>query len=485
MSDKDWTDLGNGIRDMVDDAVKSQDFRKLNENICRTVTDGLDNISRSIKKNLGYGDPHGPYQNNNGQWGPHYTNGPGVPPGQPQGPNPAGPFPNNGAGNWRQGNGANPGPGNPVQGNPGQAGAWGPQNGVPYGNNTPGQWQYNRPPQNAAGTAVQNAFSSARNSLMQHPLYAKTFGSQAGGTALSAVGFTIAGCSAVGILITALVGLASTWVGGMSVAIAILAVVLGGSSIMAWKGTSILGRVKRFRKYVDGLKGRTYCSVRELAEAVGKNEKYVRNDLQKLIKMGWFKQGHMDRMGTCLIVSHETYKQYEETQLRLDERQKQESARELEMKKATDGLSGEVKEMIRTGNEYIIQIKKSNDAIKGEEISEKISHMQMIVEKIFQRVKEHPEFAPDLHKFMEYYLPTTVKLLDAYEELDKQPVQGENITNGKGEIEKTLDTLNVAFEKLLDSLFEDTAWDVATDISVLHTMLAQEGLTESGMKAKD
>lgn len=69
MSDKDWTDLGNDIRDMVDDAVKSQDFRKLNENICRTVTDGLDNISRSIKKNLGYGDPHGPYQNNNGQWG--------------------------------------------------------------------------------------------------------------------------------------------------------------------------------------------------------------------------------------------------------------------------------------------------------------------------------------------------------------------------------------------------------------------------------
>ena len=51
MSDKDWTDLGNDIRDMVDDAVKSQDFRKLNENICRTVTDGLDNISRSIKKN--------------------------------------------------------------------------------------------------------------------------------------------------------------------------------------------------------------------------------------------------------------------------------------------------------------------------------------------------------------------------------------------------------------------------------------------------
>ena len=209
-------------------------------------------------------------------------------------------------GGWRQGNAAGPGQGAAPQGNPGQAGSWGRQGGIPYGNNPSGQWQYNRPAQNGPGTSVQNAFSSARNSLMQHPLYAKTFGSQAGGTALSAVGFTVAGCSAVGILIIALVGLASTWVGGMSVAIAVLAVVLGGSSLMAWKGTSILGRVKRFRKYVDGLKGRTYCSVKELAEAVGKNEKFVRNDLQKLIKIGWFKQGHMDRLGTCLIVSHET-----------------------------------------------------------------------------------------------------------------------------------------------------------------------------------
>ena len=54
----------------------------------------------------------------------------------------------------------------------------------------------------------------------------------------------------------------------------------------------------------------------------------------------------------------------------------------------------------------------------------------------------------------------------------------------KQEIEKTLDTLNVAFEKLLDSLFQDTAWDVSSDVSVLHTMLAQEGLTEEDFKQK-
>ena len=83
---------------------------------------------------------------------------------------------------------------------------------------------------------------------------------------------------------------------------------------------------------------------------------------------------------------------------------------------------------------------------------------------------------------MDYYLPTTMKLLEAYEELDVQPVQGENIISSKKEIEDTIDTLNIAFEKLLDSLFQDTAWDVSSDISVLHTMLAQEGLTEDGLK---
>ena len=64
----------------------------------------------------------------------------------------------------------------------------------------------------------------------------------------------------------------------------------------------------------------------------------------------------------------------------------------------------------------------------------------------------HPEVAPDLQKMMNYYLPTTSKLLDAYRELDKQPIAGENISNTKAEIEQTVDTLNVAFEKLLDSL---------------------------------
>ena len=102
--------------------------------------------------------------------------------------------------------------------------------------------------------------------------------------------------------------------------------------------------------------------------------------------------------------------------------------------------------------------------------------MEMLIQKIFERVKEDPDSLDDISRMMEYYLPTTVKLLEAYLQLCSQPVQGENIRSSRMEIEQTLDTLNDAFEKLLDSLFEDVAWDVSSDISVLHTMLAQEGL---------
>ena len=144
-------------------------------------------------------------------------------------------------------------------------------------------------------------------------------------------------------------------------------------------------------------------------------------------------------------------------------------------------LSPEVQKVIEAGDEYVKKIREANDAIPGEEISAKIYRMETLVDRIFDRVEQKPDTVGDIRKLMEYYLPTTIKLLEAYEELDAQPVQGENIISSKQEIEKTLDTLNAAFEKLLDDLFQDTAWDLSSDISVLNTMLAQEGLTEDGL----
>ena len=109
----------------------------------------------------------------------------------------------------------------------------------------------------------------------------------------------------------------------------------------------------------------------------------------------------------------------------------------------------------------------------------------MLVDRIFDRVEENPQSVSDIRKLMEYYLPTTIKLLEAYEQLDRQPVDGENIQTAKREIEATLDTLNTAFEKLLDDLFQDTMWDVSSDISVLNTMLAQERGRNEKIKSQE
>ncbi len=106
-----------------------------------------------------------------------------------------------------------------------------------------------------------------------------------------------------------------------------------------------------------------------------------------------------------------------------------------------------------------------------------------MIGKIFDYVELHPDQLPEIRKFMEYYLPTTLKLLEAYKEFDSQPVQGGNISSAKKKMEKALDTINLAFENLLDNLFEDAAMDISTDISVLNTLLAQEGLTEKDLKS--
>ena len=253
---------------------------------------------------------------------------------------------------------------------------------------------------------------------------------------------------------------------------------------MLGSGISGLGRISRFKKYLRVLGNRTYCDFDTLSGAVGRSVKFVRRDIKKMIDKGWFLEGKTDREETCLITSKETYHQYEETRKSLEQRTEEAKCLKQKEEKSKANLTPEVQEVLEKGEEYIRKIHASNDAIPGEEISAKIARMEEIVQRIFQRAEAHPEIVPDLKKMMDYYLPMTVKLLDAYEDMDSQPVQGENITSSKKEIEATLDTLNEAFAKLLDSVFQDTAWDISSDISVLQTMLAQEGLTGNDFRKK-
>lgn len=264
-------------------------------------------------------------------------------------------------------------------------------------------------------------------------------------------------------------------------AVSSLAFLLGGSTLIG-SGVGTLKKIGRFKAYCKALGQKTVCALETLARAVGKTEKYVCKDVQKMIHSGLFREGHMDKEQTRLITSNETFREFEHNRLLLEQRQKAEA--EAKQRRQASPHSPQVRDVLDKGEAFLVDIRRCNDAIPGMEISQKISRMEEIVEKIFHRVEKDPSIVPDLKKLMNYYLPMTVKLLNAYAEMDAQPVQGETILASKREIEGTLDTLNLAYEKLLDELFADTALDVSSDISVLNTLLAQEGLTGDGFKTK-
>ncbi len=255
---------------------------------------------------------------------------------------------------------------------------------------------------------------------------------------------------------------------------------LGGGISLLTLGIQSIRKMSRFDKYVKMLGSKTYCEVKQLARMVNKSPKFVRKEIKGLIEDGMFLEGHLDEEENNLITSDEAYVHYLEARQKqaVQKQQQTTQIKAEEEKAARKKLDAQVQEVLDRGNTFIRQIRKCNDAIPGEEISEKISRMETLVRRIFERAEAHPEVVPDLKKLMDYYLPMTVKLLNAYAEMDSQPIQGENIQNSKHEIEATLDTLNSAFEKLLDSIFKDTALDVSSDITVLQTLLAQEGLTD-------
>ena len=255
------------------------------------------------------------------------------------------------------------------------------------------------------------------------------------------------------------------------------AALVGGTALLC-SGIGTLAKVSRFKVYLKALGTKTSITLERLSRSVGKNERFVRKELQKMIKQGLFLEGHLDNEQKNLITSDETFQEFERSRLELEQRKRSQA---VQAAKAPDP---KIQEVLDKGNAYVKEIRRCNDEIPGEEISAKIDRMEAIVRKIFERAEAHPEVIPDMKKLMDYYLPMTVKLLNAYADMDRQPVQGETIRKSKQEIDATLDTLNAAFEKLLDELFQDAAIDVSSDISVLNTLLAQEGLTGSDFDLK-
>ena len=236
---------------------------------------------------------------------------------------------------------------------------------------------------------------------------------------------------------------------------------------------------KNYQKILNLSDNKSYAKIEDLMQETGESKDKTLKRLRKMIRNGWFKEGHIDKSETTFISTNETYALYQKTQLDYEERLKID--RELSANKPANeqNISAEVKETLEQGKKYLAQISRLNDRIPGVDVSNKIYKIEDITGRILSRVEEHPSSVDDIKQLMKYYLPMTIKLLTVYAEMDEQPVKVENIDKSKKEIENVLDSLNDAFSKLLDDLYKDTAWDISSDVSVLNAMLKREGLKGS------
>lgn len=138
--------------------------------------------------------------------------------------------------------------------------------------------------------------------------------------------------------------------------------------------------------------------------------------------------------------------------------------------------NAELDKMIRDGNLAIEEMKRLNASIRDPELSADIDRLEDVCGKIFTQVKADPSRLPQIRKFMDYYLPTTLKLLNAYDRMGAQGVSGENIGGTMSRVENIMGTIVSAFEKQLDALFGAEAMDISTDVTVLENLLQREGL---------
>ncbi len=303
------------------------------------------------------------------------------------------------------------------------------------------------------------------------------------GTTLTAIGSTLIPLSSIALVFGGIHFLVRAAFSSLGTLAAVTLPILGASILFAKAGSKLRARYRRCETYLRLTGDADFITVKQLASGTQQSPDYVANDLNRMIRKKMLPDAHMDQQKTCLMLGSDTYQQYLDAQKALEERQAEEERIRRECEE--DPRRAELYRTVEEGKAYIRQIKEANDALPDEDISNKLFRLEDVTTRIFDHVEKHPEKLSEIGKFMRYYLPTTLKLVNAYREFEQQPAQGENIRSAKEEIKKSLDVINQAFEKLLDSLFEDDALDISTDISVLQTMLAQEGLTGSDFSQED
>lgn len=280
-----------------------------------------------------------------------------------------------------------------------------------------------------------------------------------------------------------------------------------------------------FRNYAVIIADRYEVDIRELSAKMGKQPSLVMSDLQMMIEKGYLgSKAYIDRSRGVLVLdvleTEEAEEKGKEFSVNFDFANLKDNARKAarivrdevrrsgvsesikaEFRRAFDTDAARVQDEPAEAPESpeaqqpakkpeqsdtfahdddfeakLREIRRLNDEIDDEGVSTRIDRIGELTRSIFTVVRQKPERADEVRKFMNYYLPTTFKLLQSYSLMEKQSYQGENIVASRKKIEDILDTLISAFEQQQDRLFRTEALNVDADIQVLETMMAKDGL---------
>ncbi len=247
-----------------------------------------------------------------------------------------------------------------------------------------------------------------------------------------------------------------------------------------------------YRNYAAVIGNRDTVDIRELAFTVGKPQPQVIRDLQNMINKGYINQdAYIDHSKNMLILKNVEAESAEKA----PEPEVHEEVRKDVHEEVHEDVHEEIREEVRGKSsqkktppkqdavwqedefeEKLRAIRTLNDQIDDVEVSSRIDRIGSLTASIFAFVRQNPDRAGDVRKFMNYYLPTTLKLLKSYALMEKQSYQGENIVASRKKIEDILDVLITAFEQQQDRLFRTEAMDIEADIDVLETMMQSDGL---------
>ncbi|MDU1177332.1 MAG: 5-bromo-4-chloroindolyl phosphate hydrolysis family protein, partial [Peptoniphilus harei] len=226
-------------------------------------------------------------------------------------------------------------------------------------------------------------------------------------------------------------------------------------------------QIIRFRKYNREIGNNTVIPTADLAAVTAKPIDFTINDLLNMIEKDYYRQARIVEDGKLFILDSKTYKLYKEEALR-DPHEKME---ELENQENNE----RAEELLLRAKSYVTELTKIEGKISSP-MDEKIRELLKIIGKIFELLKENPSTASDLNKAINYYLPTTLKLSNSYLEMKEKPT--ESVKGSLRDIENTMDIVIDAFMKILDNIYQEKIMDLSSDMSVLKSMLKQEGLLD-------